>query len=361
MKMRTSNFALWLCALAGCAEPLTPVSYAEEYEEALCAWSSGCGVFPSRGQCRDALVWDSSGRFQYLAAAVEAGRVAFDAEAATACLDQVVDLACEQSLLEAVLFFTGPTAAPEVCGDVFVGQVRNYDPCLNSEECAGQNAVCGFSPMCGNDACCEGSCRDLGAPPEIGEACTGSCGDDAFCARDPMTNGFTVCTRRREAGVDCGDLFDSCAEGLYCEFDNDVGGATCRKLLAAGENCANGGVCADDLRCYNLGDGARQCQHLPIEGAACATNNYPQCARVDNYCDPSNHCAKLGGPGDRCPDYSCVPYAECDTDTLTCVARGDVGAPCGAAADYVQCLGHLQCGEDERCAVPEAESVCEVP
>src|SRR5690606_23441655 len=158
--------ALLLCGVSGCAEPLTPSSYAEEYEEALCAWSSGCGVFQSRGQCREALVWDTTGRFQYLVAAIEAGRIAFDADAASACLEQVVALPCEENLLGAVLFSTGPAAAPEPCDDVFVGQVRNYDPCLSSEECAGADPVCGFPPTC-TEACCEGSCRDRGGAPKL--------------------------------------------------------------------------------------------------------------------------------------------------------------------------------------------------
>ena len=116
-----------LCGLTGCTEPLTASSYASEYEEALCAWATGCGVFQSRFQCRDSLAWDTTGRFQYLAESSEAGRVDFNAATAT-CVDTLASLQCEENLLQQILF-GGPSAAPEPCQDVFVGQVRNYDPC----------------------------------------------------------------------------------------------------------------------------------------------------------------------------------------------------------------------------------------
>ena len=362
MKKTITGAALWLgVAAAGCAEPATPENFAGEYEEALCAWSSGCSVFQSRGQCRDALVWDTSGRFQYLLAAVEAGRVGFDEEAAEACLEQVSALSCEQGVLDEVLFSVGPAAAPEVCRDVFVGKVRNYDPCLNSEECAGDNAVCGFNPSgCPDNMCCAGACRVLGAPPEIGEPCTNNCGDDAFCAFDPNTGQPTVCTARRKPGQRCDDDTDSCADGLYCDFD---AGFECKPRKGSGETCQNWLSCAEGLDCYDLGNGERVCQALPGEGKACSNDNYPPCARYDNYCDASNRCTKLPGPGEDCPDYACMPYASCtpNAGSPVCVLRGSLDADCGSATGYIECIGHLQCGEGDRCVEPEPEPTCPLP
>ncbi|WAS95571.1 hypothetical protein [Nannocystis punicea] len=349
-------------AAAGCAQQATPENFAGEYEEALCAWATGCSVFQSRGQCRDALVWDTSGRFQYLLAALEADRVAFDAEAAEACLEQVSAQACDRDQLDRVLFFAGPTAAPAVCADVFVGKVRNYDPCLNSEECAGE-AVCGFSPLgCDEGTCCAGACRVLaGAGPQIGEACTGSdCADDAFCARDPNTFVPTVCTARREAGESCADDGGSCVAAAYCDFDASI----CKARGQEGDDCSSGWVeCAEGLDCYADDDDRRTCRALPNEGESCSNHNYRACARVDDYCDASSKCAKLPGPNEACADYQCLPYAECrgESGSLVCVALGSEGSDCGEASGYVRCIGHLQCGAGDRCVEPEAEPVCDVP
>lgn len=358
MKKTMTGALVGLCALAGCVEPPTPSNYAGEYEAALCAWSSGCSAFSSPAQCRDALVWDTIGRFQYLADAVEAGRMEFDADAAQACLETIAALPCEGNLIEQILFFQGPSAAPEPCQDVFVGKVRNYDPCMNSEECEGDNAVCGFSPTC-QDACCVGACRDLGDPPAIGEACTGSCAEGAYCAFDPMS-GAQTCAKRRPAGQSCADDSSACEGGLFCDFNGDP---VCRKLLAAGASCEGDWQCADDLRCYNAIEGARTCRTLPVEGDACSNNNYPACARVDNVCDPSNRCVRLPAPGEPCPDYQCVPYADCRQRAadLVCVARPGLGGGCGPEADYVSCLGHLQCNDGSQCVEPEPEPVCDVP
>lgn len=355
MKIERTAAALALCALTGCVEPLTPENFGREYEDALCAWASGCGAFPSRHECREALAWDTIGRFQYLAAAADAGRVAFDADAAQECFAQLTALGCERDLLEEILFWGGPPSAPPACQRVFTGKVRNYDPCLSSEECAGENAVCGFSPNC-SDACCAGSCRDLGAPPKIGEPCTGSCEVGAYCAFDPM-GGPSVCAERRKAGQSCADAFNACAEGLFCDYSGQE--PTCRERRGVGQACEGTSQCAEGLHCYTRGT-SYTCEPLPGEGEPCAPYNYPACARADNYCDPaSERCLRLPEPGQTCVEYSeCVPYAQCRDSR--CVARGGLGEPCGPSVGYVDCLGHLTC-VDGTCKEREPEPVCEPP
>jgi hypothetical protein len=174
-----------------------------------------------------------------------------------------------------------------------------------------------------------------------------------------MTNAQT-CAKRRGAGASCSDDSSSCADGLFCDRGGDE---TCRKLLAAGASCDGGDQCAAGLECYAIADGTRRCQGLPGEGEPCFTGNYPRCARADNYCDASSRCVKLPGPGESCLDVGCIPFAECDYDdgVALCVSRGSLGEPCGEAADYVSCLGHLRCGEGGRCVEPEPEPVCDVP
>lgn len=358
MKSGRIGALLGLCALVGCVEAPTPENYPGEYEEALCAWAYGCGVFTSKLQCRDSLVWDTSGRFQYLGESVAAGRMKFDADATKACFEAIEVLPCDQQTLQQILFSVGPTAAPEPCQEVFVGKVRNYDPCLSSEECVGEDPVCGFPPTC-TEACCVGACRDRGGPPAVGEACTGACEAGAYCAFDPMT-GAQTCAKQRAAGESCADDQRSCAEELFCDDD---GAPVCRQRLAAGAPCDWKEQCAEGLECYRVDSDTRMCQSLPAEGEPCHTGNYPVCARFDNYCDPSSRCALLPGAGEPCQDYSCAPFAECRNSdgTPVCQARASLGEPCGEAADYVSCIGHLWCGEDERCVAPDPEPVCDVP
>ena len=174
-----------------------------------------------------------------------------------------------------------------------------------------------------------------------------------------MTN-VQTCAKRRKAGQACGDDSSSCADGLYCDFNGEV---VCKKLLAAGADCGSGGECAEGLDCYSLEEGKRACMALPGQGEACSTNNYPECARLDNYCDPSNRCARLAGPGESCSEFPCMPFAECDYNggTQVCVARKGLGEDCGPDANYISCIGHLQCGEGELCTEPEVQAVCDVP
>lgn len=357
---RTRRILAGLALLAGCTPP-SAGTFGADYEAALCEWATRCDVFETRQQCRDSLVWDTIGRFEYLADAVAAGRVTFDADAAEACLDAVRGLGCASEDLSPVLFNAGFAAAPTSCRDVYVGEVRNYDPCYSSEECAGGDPVCGLPPGCA-EMCCVGACRDRAAGlPGRGEACTGTCEADDYCAFDPNTGAPTVCTARRKAGSDCVDDFNSCAEGLDCVWDDNGGGASCTARLGAGELC-DFGRCADGLDCYRLND-ERRCRTLPDEGEACdASGNYPACGRVDNTCQ-NDRCVKMPGPGEACPNYECVPWAECQNNGngSTCRARPGIGEACGASAQWADCLGHLRCGDADRCVEPEPEPVCEVP
>lgn len=362
--MKTTRIAVALAALAGCAEP-SAGTFAGDYEAALCEWATGCSLFETRAQCRDALAWDSIGRFQYLEQAVAAERVRFDADAAAACVEAVERLACDQFQLESVLFFDGISAAPPVCGDVYVGLVRNYDPCLQSEECAGEDPVCGFSPTC-TDACCVGACRDRAANlPAAGEPCTNRCQEGNFCAFDLNTGLPTVCTPLRAVGESCVDSSEACAAGLRCIFE-DEGQAFCRERLGSGQACSGSWECAEGLTCYGAAGGV--CRTLPGEGDACDLNTYPACARVDNHCRDSR-CERLPGPGEACAAGYCVPYSECVYKEFdgasTCRRMAGLGEACGqvgGAESWVDCLGNLRCdGMSGRCEPPEPEPVCEVP
>lgn len=359
--MRTIAVMCGVLALAaGCSEP-TPSTFGADFEASLCRWATRCNVFVDEPQCRAALVWEELGRYEYLTQAVADGRVRFDADAAGRCLNALEELGCGGDELDAVVFQQGLRGGPAACAGVYVGKVRNYDPCLSSEECAGDNSVCGYPPpsIC-MDACCVGSCRDLGSPPKIGEACTGSCEASAYCAVDPETFAFTVCTAKAELGASCeGNV--ACADDLYCEGDT----GRCERRRKAGESCADG-PCERGLRCYEL-DGVRTCRTLPDEGERCSPTEYPGCARLDNFCGADLTCTRWPEPGEPCEYGGCMPYAECDYggSDARCVARAGLGEPCGQKITdgeyhYVSCIGQLRCDESQRCAEPETPAACEL-
>jgi hypothetical protein len=362
--MRTIAVMCGLLALApGCSEP-TPATFGADFEASMCRWATRCNVFVDERQCREALVWEDLGRYDYLTQAVADGRARFDGDAAGRCLNAIEELGCGGAEIDRVMFQEGLRGAPEVCRDVYVGAVRNYDPCLSSEECAGDFSVCGYPPpsLC-MEACCVGSCRDLGSPPKVGEACTGDCEESAYCAVDPVTFAFTVCTAKAELGASC-DGNVACADGLYCE--NDSG--RCSQRRKSGESC-DGAPCVLGLRCYEL-DGERLCRTLPDEGERCSSNEYPACARLDNFCDDAdNRCARWPEPGEACVNGGCMPYADCDYSSSgqTCVARAGLGEGCGEIIrpngdySYLSCIGQLRCGESKTCEEPETPAACELP
>lgn len=353
-----------LGTFVGCAPP-SAGTFGEDYEEALCEWATGCRAFEDVKQCRKALVWDSQARFSYMVDAIAAGRSRFDADAALRCLDAIEAQSCDEGTLTALLFSSGFQAAPAACEAVYAGKVGNYEPCMHSEECAG-DAVCGFPPCDG--ACCEGSCRVIDAAPKLGEPCGGSCEDAAYCAQDPVTFQFTTCEKRLGVGGDCSFNTGACKAGLYCNFQ-DEGTYRCAELLAEGVDCSAGGICADGLTCYSWpakveGESwVYRCQAVPSLGDACSDNNYPACAGVDSTCDAaSGTCLPLALPEEPCDARGCMPFAECNysEDMPTCVARAGLGERCGIAPSYTSCIGHLQCN-GERCEAPEPAPACDVP
>lgn len=352
--MRSSTLLLFAAALAACSRP-TVGEYPDDYEAALCEWATECSAFRSESQCREALIWDAFPGLTYLEQAAAAGRVEFSRSRAADCLDALAVQPCEEGTLQALLYDGDLARAPAVCREVYVGKVRNYDPCMRSEECDGVDPVCGFDPTC-SEACCVGACRDRGRGPEAGEACNGICAPSLYCARDPETFQFTVCEPLRDAGGAC-DFGDECAEGLYCGSDR-----RCAALKQVSQGCDYNDQCAEGLICTR---GA--CAQPGGEGDPCDPDEWRSCRRSDNQCDEvSRRCVRLQEPGEPC-SYDCVAYADCIyfAEEQRCVSRASLGEACGARESggesyYVDCVGHLVCAEGI-CDEPELAAACPVP
>lgn len=363
-------------------------------EEAYCGWAATCGAYETADVCLAHEFFDvwfqtnllASGVFsagstfgprgtavKYLLAAHDAGRIEFDAQAATDCLAYVKSRGCDRP--ESVVPDEAQAAGIAACKAVFRGTMVRNGPCYSAAECAaedGAEVVCGLNPSC-MDACCVGGCRVLSGVPQ-GEACTSQsrCEDGTYCAIDPNTGQGTVCSKQVGIGAAC-PFGNECATGTYCDFNT----AQCAKVGQVGEPCPFG-ACAPGLYCGEpKGDGYRVCLEFAAEGEACAYYSNG-CRALDNVCDQNSHtCVKYPTIGQDCFQFSqCEPAAACHytpTENLpVCLARAELGEACGERYDEfngfyesMECLGGLVCdGTDlntNHCVVPSVTTVCPVP
>lgn len=356
-------------------------------EEAYCGWAAGCGGYASVDACLAVEFFDewyqtdllAAGEFnpggqrgaavQYLLAAREAGRIAYDGAAAATCLAYVEARGCDAP----GTYVPGEEelAGKAACAQVFRGTMVRNGPCYLAIECAADEGVrvaCGLDPNC-TDACCVGGCRLLSAPE--GSPCNGSdrCVAGTYCAFDFDAGQWTVCTKKVGLGQPCPNG-DECEDGSFCDWDN---GSVCKALKGAGEACWDG-QCQPGLFCNDEDfNGNYRCRAFAAEGEACP--GYGGCKRLDNGCDQATlSCGKLPGPGAQCPDYQCGPTALCQTNWDSpggvCRALAGVGEPCGERFDgnsyeWVACAGGLVCDgfdlNSSRCRAPEVTAVCPVP
>lgn len=353
-------------------------------EQAYCAWAVRCGGFVDETSCAAANFFDeiyprgllASAQLQpgedgmavkYVQASHAAGRIEFDADAARTCLDYVAARGCVEPHTYAPS--EDEKAGREACGKVFRGTTVLNGPCLLSVECAPQDdgqAVCGFDPSCAGDPCCVGGCRVLGSVP-IGTPCTSQtrCEPGSYCARDPNTNMFTVCSAQKQIGASCSRP-NECKEGAYCDQNAGV----CKALAGVGQACQDfgDGGCEPGLYCADPNwTGNAKCYAYGELGDACPGNWWEDgCNAFNTGCSESaDKCIALPTAGQPCAQTNqdrCAPTARCDWQTDRCVALAGEGEPCDS---NWQCAGALYCdGWDPstaRCRAPEVTTVCAVP
>jgi hypothetical protein len=292
-------------AVGGCAQDPEPVAIAElgaELQESICDWAVRCAHAPDRATC-ERLLDPKSYDTRRAQDSVAAGRLAYDAAAAGACVAATAGAHCLATP------FTDPA-----CDRMFAGLIVEGGACTDGFECA-DNAQC-LDTTCG-DQCCSGTCgppRPLtGQPPElaaIGEPCAThtDCEVGAYCETDGR------CTPAPDQeGARC--LF-GCARGdLYCDVDD----LQCKAWAGAGAACDPEGVAA------------------------------PPCDPAWSFCD--GVCRARPGAGEACDDASrfCIASTWCDGSV--CRARGDGGESCLAPDQCtVTCSSAGECVEYQTCA-----------
>jgi hypothetical protein len=285
----------------------------------------------------------AEGPMQYLADAVSAGRVAYDASLVKGCLDAIAALGCEAET----------TRWPAACQLAVAGTVAEGGDCALDEDCAGK-AFCEKGP-----AQCPGSCSAL-------LAAGATCSDDRECD-DGLVCFESKCAALGVAGDACGTGLPACKAGFDCRPD---GGANKCKAIGAvrikqlNEACdINGDLCVAGLVCASTGVGtAGVCEEQADSGGACKRSVPNQCP-VFQYCGTDvpgvvDVCLERPRNGEPCLNrrQACADGHVCVTEGASDVCRpiNDAGEACTTDP---QCYSGL-CGSSDRC---EAPLTCDVP
>jgi hypothetical protein len=271
-------------------------------------------------------------------AAMQAGRVGYDAGAAEACIDAFQDATCDVDIGDAV---------PEVCDDVLVGKVPPGGSCTLSinQECIGG--------WCSFDACdAPGACV---AYRTLGQTCGGpaqECSPELYCdgtCRTPVPP--TVLT----LGDPCNVPNTVCGTGLWCDEAMFV--PVCQARKTSGD-CLGDGECAVGYECRT-----GTCLPWLQPGDACVVGAEKPCV-IGAYCGEDGKCHAWVGVGFACGPILESDYIEClgswckptgMSDTGTCVAYLAHGATCDLAGPWSQCGPGWMCAGDPASCV---ESYC---
>ncbi len=291
-----------LVLVAACGNgPLTLEEYAAVRIDVTCDYLVRCGVTPSIENC---VATRGSVRFSTdLLAAVEAGRVRWNGDAAEDCLDRLEQVTCDR---------TSESYRHLGCEPLFAGTVGEGAACTMSVECISNEC---WIEGC-TDACCTGYCAGETPPAigRIGEVCRLSgCESGAFCENSvcvPLRAERETCTYESVGecayGLTCVD--EVCAapveSGQPCSF-----GSTCRLL---GESCTPQGICGP----------------LGQNGDVCISSNH--CA--SHYvCGVESRCVPAPRIGEPCDDFTSACFdagAFCDVATKRCALPKLDGAAC---------------------------------
>jgi hypothetical protein len=315
--MRRVLIALVIAGCAGCSGIDNFDQYQDRQLDAECEYLVRCHVVASTADCieeRERTVVSSPN----VDAALEAGSLGFDRDAAQACIDAFDDLSCDRTEQQP------DTLA--ICDDVLTGKLGNGASCGFAEECTSGRCL---EPAC-ESQCCLGMCAPSAGLPDVGEACTVVCVDGAYCGVD------STCHVLLPAGAAC-DGMSICDDALYCAGLTTTGSGVCTALPHEGEACEN--ACAE-LSSVCLGG---VCQRLGLAGDPCEANT--QCSSF--YSCTGGTCGGFPALGDACSTV-CEDGAFCDD--ATCAAQKPNGEACIASDE---CSSHYcdrgTCADIELC------------
>lgn len=286
----------------GCSADSIPMEdFATRFADAYCSWEVRCGGIPDRETCAEGnLRGLMEASFKPAYAAIEAGRVVYDGDAARECIEGTEALGCEWDVSNRA-----------DCEAAFQGQIPEGEACSFDGECRTKNCVL---PAGCEDSCCMGLCGRGSAV--VDKACGDgiSCVEGAYCDKTSST-----CRPRKGEGSLC-DSDSSCQPHMYCD-DDAPDPAVCRLLPYEGESCPDYDCALRNNDCIRQEDDTYVCVPVFDIGHACTSAS--QCP---GYADCVDHvCVELGHTGDSCGFGDCVFPLSCIDGT--CQARPIVPAP----------------------------------
>ncbi len=246
-------------------------------------------------------------------AAVDDGRLAYDAAAQATCLAAIDATTCLQ-ILHDLNFFGCVEPA-------FTGRVAPGGQCQDTLECL--DGYCTFPTNT-----CPGTCA-----PRV--ALNGSCVADEQCAAG-LVCGNSTCqavTVVADGGAACNGVTQVCGATSYCPG----AGLSCEPLGNEGTFCYTPSRCSASLTCRWV---TNSCEAYAARGQPCGPT--AACNEFIDYCTPGGLCAALPTPGQSCADsLNCGGDAWCDAlFSGTCVANPTLGQPCGLGG---WCQGESYC------------------
>lgn len=273
--------------LAACGDNIPAIELDELYAETVrvrCERLVRCGLLATDEACT---AFFRTPDEDDLYAAIDAGKIRYDGEAARRCLDARAELPCDETSHEVRTLI-------EACDRMLVGTLEVGVPCAFDRECSSDSCD---APVCPPDTCCTGTCL-----------ATRVAAADAPCATDEECVLETFCSR----------------QGL------------CSPLAARAQPCRLDAHCDHGLACIGateLQDGV--CRALPLLGESCP---YTRCAELGATCNSAEICVPIGLPGTPCTTGSdCSPFTVCGPSGL-CIDVPRLGEPCG-----FECAGEAWC------------------
>lgn len=294
--------------------------YCSRFLEVFCSHATRCGVVSSMPNCvamSGTRNYGITARCEATADAVDAGRQAYSAQNAAACIATYATVSCGELLANLI----------STCGAVTAGALARGDNCFSSADCSrddycssdytltcggrclarapvgtvfvdGGTVPCAFGSEFVYDRCI--------AAPKRGDVCridAGVISVMASCPLDSYCDGTTSrCAALRQEGEPCTSA-DQCLPPSYVCAPPADGGSVCQRFAAAGEACA-GRQCSLDLQCVSDGGTSYCAPHRALGDA----------------CSPATFCTF----GSACGDVS-----DGDGGTIKrCVAAPKIGEPC---------------------------------
>jgi hypothetical protein len=268
-------------------------------------------------------------QMQAYLAAVDAGRLAYDARAAHDCQGQG-----RASRLRGGLSLDRFGQPAGSCQDVWQGQVPTNGACTASYECLGAQSAQSWCQPAGPGAC-GGTCQPRQA---AGSACGPyheSCDQNAPCTQ--LDAGVYRCVALAALNAACDDT-NPCRPATTCV--GPTGATTCHALAGFGEGCTRyagdsncgEGVCVTDAGSVAQAPGT--CRPYGQLGEACG--NGRNGAAPCDFCFRCTNgvCAERGKAGEACTmDSNCLDDAYYECFQTQCRLRPRRGQSCFAVAN----------------------------